>query len=421
MTTETSTPGVVEHRRRGGTGAEGIPPLQRRYPTIADLRKRARRRVPRFAFDFVDGGCGENEVRDFNRVALDAVKLVARYGLGGGGVNTELELFGKRYAAPIGISPMGMGGLLWPKAEIHLATAAQAMRVPYVLATPASASIEEIAQVAPDSFWFQLYGAPNNDNRITFDLVRRAEAAGAHVLVVTIDTPVRAKRPQDWRNGLSVPFKPNLRTIIDIATSPFWAMEVWRQGVPRSANFIPYTGLPSPSAGEVAACTQRELRGGFLWETIERVRKQWTRPLIVKGIIHPDDAMRAIALGADGIIVSNHGGRTLDAAPASIDMLPAVVERVGGRIQVLMDSGIRTGLDVARALALGAKMVLTGRPFLFGVAALGAGGGTHVLEFFSDEIRMAMGQVGAKTLAELRNATVLHPNAHKLPFSGANA
>src|SRR5579885_970905 len=345
MTIEGNAPAAVEHRARGSTGAEGVPPLHRRYPTIADLRKRARRRVPRFAFDFVDGGCGENEVRDHNRIALDAVKLVARYGLGGGGVNTELELFGRNYAAPIGISPMGMGGLLWPRAEIHLATAAQAMRVPYVLATPASASIEEIAGAAPDVFWFQLYGAPNNDNRITFDLVRRAETAGAHVLVVTIDTPVRAKRPQDWRNGLSVPFKPNLRTIFDIATSPAWAMEVWKQGVPRSANFVPYTGSPSPSAAEVAACTQRELRGGFLWETVERVRKAWPRPMIVKGIIHPDDAMRAIALGADGIIVSNHGGRTLDAAPASIDMLPAVVERVGGRIAVLMDSGIRTGLE----------------------------------------------------------------------------
>ncbi len=230
----------VEHRRGAVRPApKDCRRTHRRYPTIADLRKRARRRVPRFAFDFVDGGCGENEMRDHNRVALDAVRLVARYGLGAGAVSTEVELFGRRYAAPIGIAPMGMGGLLWPRAEIHLATAAQAMKVPYVLATPASASIEEIAAVAPDVFWFQLYGAPNNDNRITFDLVRRAEAAGAHTLVVTIDTPVRAKRPQDWRNGLSVPFKPNLRTIVDIATSPAWALEVLKRGVPRSANFIP--------------------------------------------------------------------------------------------------------------------------------------------------------------------------------------
>ena len=416
---DAKTPAVVENRNRGGTGAEGLPANLRRYPTIADLRKRARRRVPRFAFDFVDGGCGENEVRDGNRVAFDAVKLVPRYGLGREAVSTEVELFGRRYAAPIGISPMGMGGLLWPKAERHLATGAQAMNIPYVLSTPASASIEEIAQIAPDVFWFQLYGAPRNDNAITFDLVRRADAAGAHVLVVTIDTPVRAKRPQDWRNNLAVPFKPNLRTILEVARSPLWLAEVLKNGTPCPENFRAYAG-PGASNADVSACSSRELRGGFAWETVERVRKLWPRALVVKGIIHPDDAMRALSLGADGIIVSNHGGRTLDAAPPSIDMLPAMVERVGARMTVLMDSGVRTGLDVVRALALGAKCVFTGRSFLFGVAALGAPGGQHVIEFFSDEIRMAMGQVGARTLGALPQVTVLHPNALKLPFSGAN-
>ena len=415
-----AAPVAVEPRKRGGTGAEGLPPLMKRYPTIADLRRRARRRVPRFAFDFVDGGCGENEVRDSNRVALDAIKLVARYGLGAGAVSTEIALFGRHYAAPIGIAPMGMGGLLWPKAERHLATAAQAMNVPYVLSTPASASIEEIAKIAPDVFWFQLYGSPGSDNAITFDLVRRAKEAGAHTLVVTIDTPVRAKRPQDWRNNLSVPFKPNLRTIVDVATSPLWALEVLRNGVPCPENFRAYAGA-SPSPADVSACSSRELRGGFGWETIERVRKLWPRALVIKGIIHPDDAMRALGLGADGIVVSNHGGRTLDAAPPAIDILPAVVERVGSQLTVLMDSGIRTGLDVVRALALGAKCVFTGRSFLFGVAALGKQGGTHVLEFFSEEIRMAMGQVGARSVAALPQTTVLHPGALRLPFSGATA
>jgi len=416
---DAKAPASVENRNRGGTGAEGLPSAHKRYPTIADLRKRARSRVPRFAFDFVDGGCGENEVRDGNRVAFDAVKLVPRYGLGREAVATEIELFGRRYAAPIGISPMGMGGLLWPKAERHLATGAQAMNVPYILSTPASASIEEISKIAPGVFWFQLYGAPRNDNAITFDLVRRADAAGAHVLVVTIDTPVRAKRPQDWRNNLAVPFKPNLSTILDVARSPLWLAEVLRNGTPCPENFRAYAG-PGASNAEVSACSSREIRGGFAWETVERVRKLWPRALVVKGIIHPDDAMRALALGADGIIVSNHGGRTLDAAPPSIDMLPAMVERVGSRMTVLLDSGIRTGLDVVRALALGAKCVFTGRSFLFGVAALGAPGGQHVVEFFADEIRMAMGQVGARTVAALPQVTVLHPNALKLPFSGAN-
>ena len=413
-------PAEVEHRRRGGTGAEGLPPLHRRFPTIADLRKRARRRVPRFAFDFVDGGCGENEVRDGNRVAFDAIKMVPRYGLGSGAVSTEVELFGRRYAAPIGISPMGMGGLLWPKAERYLATASQAMSTPYILSTPASASIEEIAKIAPDVFWFQLYGSPGNDNAITFDMVRRAEEAGAHALVVTIDTPVRAKRPQDWRNNLAVPFKPNLKTVIDVVTSPLWAMEVLKQGTPCPENFRAYAG-PQASNADVSATSSRSLKGGFAWETIERVRKLWPRPLIIKGIINPDDAMRAVGLGADGIIVSNHGGRTFDAAPPSIDMLPAVTDRVGDRVTVLLDSGVRTGLDVVRALALGARCVFTGRPFLYGVAAIGPGGGKHVLEFFSEEIRMAMGQVGARNLAALRQTTVLHPGALKAPFTGANA
>jgi (S)-mandelate dehydrogenase len=313
-----------------------------------------------------------------------------------------------------------MGGLLWPKAERHLATAAQAMKMPYILSTPASASIEEIAALAPDVFWFQLYGSPGNDNAITFDLVRRAKEAGAHALVVTIDTPVRAKRPQDWRNNLAVPFKPNLRTILDVARAPLWALEMLRQGVPCPENFRAYAG-PAATSADVSACSSAALRGGFAWETIERVRKLWPGPLIVKGIIHPDDAMRALALGAEGIIVSNHGGRTLDAAPPAIDMLPAIVERVGDKLTVLLDSGVRTGIDVVRALALGAKCCFTGRPFLFGVAALGPEGGTHVLEFFSEEIRMAMGQVGARTLAAVPQTTVLHPNALKMPFTGANA
>ncbi len=175
-------------------------------------------------------------------------------GLGAGAVSTEVRACSERsYAAPIGISPMGMGGLLWPKAERYLAAASQAMRTPYILSTPASASIEEIAKIAPDVFWFQLYGSPGNDNAITFDMVRRAEAAGAHALVVTIDTPVRAKRPQDWRNNLSVPFKPNLRTVIDVMTSPLWAMEVWKQGTPCPENFRAYAGLQ-------AGCRCRSVR-----------------------------------------------------------------------------------------------------------------------------------------------------------------
>lgn len=393
--------------------------LYRRYPTIDYLRRGARRRLPHFAFEYCDGGSGKDDAGiKRNWAGLDAVELVPRYGVMPSLPPCEVELFGRRYAAPIGIAPMGGPAIVWPGADEYLARAAQRARIPYTFGTVGCSTIERIAAIAPDVFWFQLYGAPRNDNAITFDLVRRAEAAGAHVLVVTIDTPVRAKRPQDWRNNLAVPFKPNLRTVLDVARAPLWLAEVMRNGTPCPENFRAYAG-PGASNADVSACSSRELRGGFAWETVERVRKLWPRALVVKGIIHPDDALRALSLGADGIIVSNHGGRTLDAAPPAIDMLPAMVERVGARMTVLMDSGVRTGLDVVRALALGAKCVFTGRSFLFGVAALGAPGGQHVIEFFTDEIRMAMGQVGARSLAALPQVTVLHPNA--LKFSGANS
>ena len=388
---------------RGGTGTDGLSPTQRRYPTIEDLRKAARTRVPRFAFDFVDGGCLDNLCRDSNRTALDAIRMTPRYGLGGVAVSSEVELFGKRYAAPIGVAPMGMGGLIWPRAERHLAAAMQTLRLPYLLATPATASIEEIAALAPDVFWSQLYGAPLDDNRNTFDLVDRARRAGANALVATIDSPVRGKRPQDMRNGVAVPFRKDLRTWLDIAGAPAWALEVARQGIPRCENFVAYAE-GDESVEAIGKLVQKHLRGGFEWETIKRVRDRWPGPLLIKGILAPEDAEMALTIGAEGIIVSNHGGRAFDAAPPAVEMLPAIVSVAGDRATILFDSGIRSGLDVARALALGAKAVLAGRPFLYGVAALGASGAGYTGELFIDEIRMAMGQIGAGTVDQIPDA-----------------
>ena len=384
---------------RGATGTVGIAPSHLRYPTIEDLRRRARRRVPRFAFDYADAGCGDDICRDENRRALDALKFVPSYGRGAPSVSLDVTLFGRRYAAPMGIAPMGLGGLVWPGCEAILARAAQAARIPYILATPAGAAIQEIAPLAPDVFWFQLYGAPRDDHRITFDLVRRAESAGAPVLVVTIDSPVRGKRPRDLRNRLSVPFRPNIATILDVARSPAWAREVLLAGIPACRNFIPYADGAS-SAGALAGVVERELRGGFTWDTVRRVRDLWPRALVVKGICSVEDAEEAIASGADGLVVSNHGGRAFDGAPAAIELLPPVVEAVGGRATILHDSGIRSGLDAVRAFALGAEAVLAGRPFLYGVAALGSAGGEHVVEFYRSEIAAALGQLGVTSVAD---------------------
>ena len=397
---------AVRPPMRGGTGTEGLSPIQRKFPTVEDLRRKARARVPRFAFDFVDGGCLDNLCRDSNRKALDSLRMVPRYGLGGVALSSEVELFGRRYAAPIGVAPMGMGGLIWPNAERHIAAAMQGLGLPFVLATPATASIEEIAAIAPDVFWSQLYGAPLDDNRITFDLVDRAKRAGAHALVVTIDSPVRGKRPQDMRNGVAVPFRKDLRSLTDIARSPAWAWEVLRHGAPRCENFVAYAE-GSTSVDAIGKLVQKHLRGGFEWETVKRVRDRWVGPMLVKGILAPEDAEIALEIGADGIVVSNHGGRAFDAAPPAIEMLPAIVAVAGHKATIMLDSGIRSGLDVTRALALGAKAVLAGRPFLFGVAALGGSGAGHAGELFIDEIRGAMGQIGAVSPGDVPGAVKL--------------
>jgi L-lactate dehydrogenase (cytochrome) len=384
--------------------------LQQRFPTVDDLRSRARWRVPRFAFDFVDGGANEETCVARNRAAFQAVELLPRYCIDPKGTAIEVELFARRYAAPIGISPMGSPGLMWPGAEEYMARAAQAARIPFVLATPANTAIERIAEVAPDVFWFQLYRFPHNDHAITFDLVRRAAAAGAHVLVPTVDSAGKSKRPRDIRNGVAVPFPITIKNVWQVATSPAWAWSLVKHGMPRTENLVPYAG-PNPTQVSTARTMQLRSGGSHTWEELARLRERWKRAFVVKGILHPQDAERAVALGADGIIVSNHGGRHFDGAPATIDLLPAIAAAVGSRATVMIDSGIRGGLDVVRALALGAKAGFTGRPFVYGLAALGPAGARHVIDMFLDEIRTEFIHVGIRSVAEAAAITARHPGA----------
>src|SRR5437660_1916090 len=263
--------------------------LRQRYPTIDDLRRRARWRVPRFGFDFVDGGANDEVCIARNIAAFRAVELLPRYCVDGKGISTEVELFGRSYAAPIGVAPMGSPGLMWPGAEKHLAREAQRRRIPYILATPANASIEEIAALAPDVFWFQLYRFPDNDHAITFDLVRRADAAGAHVLVPTVDSAGKSKRPRDIRNRVAVPFPITPWTTMQVLTSPFWAMSLIKHGMPRTENLVPYSG---PRPGQVATARTMILRSGgsHTWEELARLRERWKRAFVIKGILHPKDA-----------------------------------------------------------------------------------------------------------------------------------
>jgi len=385
--------------------------LRRRFPTIEGLRRRARWRVPRFAFDFVDGSANDEECARRNSTALSAVELLPHYCINPKGLSTEVELFGRRYAAPIGVAPMGSAGLMWPGAEEHLAREAQRRNIPFILATPANASIERIAEIAPDVFWFQLYRFAANDHAITFDLLRRADVAGARVLVPTIDSAGKSKRPRDIRSGVTVPFKIRPMTVFQVATSPFWALALYRTGMLRSENVVPYT--PGRATRDSTAKVIMEVRSGgsHTWDELARLRDRWKRAFVVKGVLHPADAERLVALGADGLIVSNHGGRHFDGAPAAIDILPAIVAAVGSRTTVMVDSGIRGGLDIVRALALGAKATFAGRPFLYGLGALGEAGACHVMDLFFDELRTEFMHVGARSVAEAATVSVRHPGA----------
>jgi (S)-mandelate dehydrogenase len=384
--------------------------LHRRFPTIAYLRRHARRHVPSFAFEYLDGGAGADGGIARNWRALDAVELVPRYGVTTALPPVGIELFGKRYAAPIGVAPMGGPSIVWPGADGYLAAAAQRALVPYTLGLVGGMTVERAAEIAPDVLWFQLYRCSRNEHAIGFDLVRRADAAGVHVLVLTVDVPVRTTRAREVAAGITSPFRPDLRMICGTLTSPGYLRSLWKHGQPRFGNLKPYTAATA-DVNQVASFVRREMGGAFTWEEIARYRERWKRPLVVKGILHPADAEKCVALGVDGIVVSNHGGRQVEGLPASIDALPAISRAVGGRATLMLDSGIRSGLDVVRAVALGADAVFAGKAFLWGLGALGSEGPGHVIDLLIDEMKSAFGQIGARRPAEARSVTTRHPGA----------
>jgi len=387
-----------------------FPKLHRRFPTTAYLRQHARSHVPSFAFEYMDGGAGGDGGIARNWNAFDAIELVPRYGVTTTLPAVDIELFGRRYSAPIGIAPMGGPSIVWPGADQYLAAAAQRARVPYVLGLVGGMMVEHAAEIAPDVLWFQLYRCFRNEHAIGFDLLRRAQAAGVHVLVLTADVPVRTTRPREVVAGITSPFQPDLRMFAAILRSPGYLQSLWKHGQPRFGNLKPYAG-DTADVNEVAAFVRREMAGAFTWEEIGRYRERWKAPLVVKGLLHPADADRCVSLGVDGIIISNHGGRQVEGLPPAIDVLPAIARAVGGRATVMVDSGIRSGLDVVRAVALGADAAFAGKAFLWGLGALGAEGPLHVIDLMIDEMRAAFGQIGARRPAQARSVVIRHPGA----------
>lgn len=385
--------------------------LKRRFPTAFDLRERARKRLPNFAFEYADGGAGADTGIARNWAALDAVEMVPRYGRVIAPPPAETTLFGKTYAAPIGIAPIGGPGTAFPGAETYLAKAAQAANVPYTLGLLSGLDIEKAAELAPDVLWLQLYRFAKNDHKIGFDLVCRAEAANVNVLVLTIDTPTRTTRPREVKSGIMNPFKLTMRLRLDAMRSPCWMRSLMRNGIPKFTSLAPYV-KPGISLAEGAAFIRRESGGAFTWDEIAHYRDKWKKPLMLKGVMHPEDAARAVELGIDGLFVTNHGGRQIDALPAPIDVLPAIAAEVGGKAELVYDSGVRSGVDAARAVALGADAAFVGKAFLWSLGALGEKGPEHLINVLIDDVCATLGQLGCRNVDELRSVVVRHPGAY---------
>jgi L-lactate dehydrogenase (cytochrome) len=380
--------------------------LWARAASIDDLKKRAKKRIPRFAFDYLEGGCNQEVAIERNRQQLDAMVFEPRYLEDCAYPDLSVELFGRRFDAPFAVAPVGLGGLLWPRVAEIMAAAAAKANIPFCLSTVATTSIERAAELAGDCFWFQLYTPTVPE--ICDDLLDRAAAAGCRVLLVTIDVPIGAFRPRDRRNGLAVPPRVTLRTLAQIAARPAWALAMLRAGIPRFESVAPY--IPK-NAGKVAGTdfTRSTFTGGLNRDALARIRDRWKGVLVLKGIETERDALLAEELGADGIVVSNHGGRQLDAARSPVEILPKVCAAVGDRLTVLADSGINSGADVARMLAKGASMVLAGRTFAYGVGALGRAGGDHSIEILREELLHFLAQLRCARPGDL--ASYLPPGA----------
>lgn len=367
--------------------------------TTGQMAAQARKRLPRAIFDFIEGGAGSETAVARNRDRFEQIALMPQALRDCSAAHSQVTIFGRRYAAPFGIAPMGFADLVRPGTDRALARAAKAQDIPYVLSTAATTAIETIADIAQDNLWFQLY--PGADEGIAAGLMKRALAAGVTTLVVTVDIPVPAKRPRDLVNGLAIPLRPSLRTVLDVGRHPAWLLRAALGERPGMANFIADKGSMSGLAH--AEFVARQLScPGLDWRRIEGIRKAWPHHLVIKGILNPQDALAAERIGADGLVVSNHGGRQLDSAPASIEVLPRIREACGDRLTLILDSGVRTGDDIARSLASGADFVLLGRPFLFAVAALGLSRGpAEIIDILRAEFLNTLIHLGCADAAEL--------------------
>jgi L-lactate dehydrogenase (cytochrome) len=368
------------------------------YPSIDDLIRKAKARIPRFAFEYLDGGCNEDVNLYQNTADIREIELSPRYLQPYGSPDMKTELFGHVYDAPFGIAPIGLQGLIWPGAPEILAAAACRHNIPFILSTVSTASLERISEITQGKAWFQLYHPV--DPAVRDNILQRAEAAGCPVLVLLCDVPVFGFRPRDIRNGLAMPPRMTVRNILQILGKPRWAMSTLLAGTPAFQTMKPYMpkGMGMKQLGQYM---NRTFSGRLDADRIAAIRERWRGKLVLKGVATEEDAAIAVSQGLDGIIVSNHGGRQLDAGPSAIRSLHPIVAAYKGKLTVMMDSGLRSGPDIARTLGSGADFCFLGRSFMYSVAALGKAGGDHVIGLLKTQLQQVMEQVGCEKVADL--------------------
>jgi len=361
-----------------------------RYPSVEDLRKKAKRRIPGFAFDYLSGGANEEVNLRKNTDEIREVELMPRYITTHTHTDMKTELFGHVYDAPFGIAPVGLQGLIWPKAPEILAKAAFDYNIPFILSTVTSASIETVSEITEGRAWFQLYHPVEDELRD--DLIRRAADAQCPVLVILSDVPTFGYRSKEIKNGLSMPPRMTLRNIRQILGRPHWALQTLMHGAPSFEVLKPY--IPrGMNMHHLGLFMDKTFDGRLDEDKIKILRDKWKGKLVLKGVASEEDTEKAIRLGLDGIIVSNHGGRQLDAGPSSIKALRNLASKYKDQITIMMDSGIRTGPDIARTLACGADFTFMGRSFMYGVGALGEKGGNHTISILKRQLQQVLEQL----------------------------
>jgi (S)-mandelate dehydrogenase len=377
---------------------------------IEDLHRMAKRKLPKIIFDFIEGGLEDERGLERNRTAFQKHLLLPRYLVDVSRRDQSATVFGHTYASPFGISPTGGAGLYRRDGDLLLAEAAAEANIPFIMSGGSNASMEEAMRIAPNNTWFQLYAAKDHD--LTDALIGRARDSGVGALVLTVDVPVHPKRERNWRNGFAtvrnggvieaLKLKPSI--LLEAMTHPGWVFDyVKNGGAPTLGNWMPHiaNGNGAGKSEAIRLGRSQTPASAQTWRDLERYRRLFPSPLVVKGILNPADAVRAAEIGVDGIIVSNHGGRQLDQAPASLDALPAIKAAVGDKLTIMLDSGVRRGADILIAFCLGAQFVFFGRPTLYGAVVGGLPGVKRAIDIFREEIDLVMGQIGCPDLAEL--------------------